>query len=609
MGFLGLALLPGNCRSWPGPQAPVGWPRPNTALAAAHDLKVFFAGWRVGGQLRDLHTLSCEAYTSDVSEKVPDSAAHDPDHALSDDSETHPEVVASQDASAKKSRKLPNWAKFTIGAVVTAVIGIVVPSLYSALKDAVAVTLPPNPILEHVSQIVGPGWEVTVPDPQRLSPLVNDIGGCAALHAAAVQAGGADDYGSTLTILVQGNTSSGVTITGMHVHIIRRGAPLGGAFVFCQSAGIEEALPINFNLNQSAPVALGPPKSFGSPPGPSFFANGSVVHLNDGEVFPFKVGATISAGSSVQWVIEATVVIDGKTGTVTITDNGRPFETTASLPLSDYSDLYEYDWAMQDRLLHYRADATNPDGCAANLALHALRTQGLTASAQVLTVDCSSDLAHVEVWVPSERCIVHYLGFHRGSAWTFFASRSICPGNNSIGALFSQATIAHFGGSPQAFENAFGPYIVSSSAIPANPGPYDHVPQLSVQALAQRAGCSSVELSPRSSAEGSASQTGTCEADGVGFLVLTFKSSLDRNDFAADQYDSSSLPGRVIAGRSLLVIGPTWLVFGGPVSDYIEGLSPVQFARHVGGEAGVYEFAGAGHVFRNEVPTIQDGLL
>lgn len=509
----------------------------------------------------------------------------------------------------ENARRIPNWARFVIGAFVTAIIGLLVANLYPGIKNRL---FSAPPITFKVNQFMGPGWGITVPDQHRLQPLLTSVNSCESLQAAAFKADGVPDYSSGLDLLVQGNTSSGVTITGMHVQVIKRTAPLNGANVFCQGAGSEAAMPINFNLNDRVPPAMGAPSAPGGSPSPgskpSFFANGSVVHLNDGEVYPFQVAATVSA-SAVEWVIDVSIVVNGQPSTVTINDNGRPFATTAYLPNSQYGDLYEYDWSNQRRLLHFRSHARNPDDCAADVAMRALRSQGLSAPGRVLTVDCIGDLAHVEVWVPSERRFVHYLGYHRQSHWSFFASRKVRSSSYILGALFSRATIIHAGGSPKAFANAFGPYIVSSASIPANPGPYDHVPQLSVDSLGARAGCTAIQSLASLRALAGASQVATCKAQGVSLLILTFPDSASRNQFytrVSKLYvNSKSRLARAVGNRQLLVIGPTWLLWG----TYVTGRTGQQFAQEVGGEGGQYVFTYPDSMNGNQVPTIANGGL
>ncbi len=234
-----------------------------------------------------------------------------------------------------KVRKVPNWAKFVIGAFVTAIIGTLIANLYPYVNNKI---FPSQPIIFRVTsenEPDGVGWRVTVPDQERLQPLLNSIHSCDSLRTAALAAGGVRDNDVSMNLLVQGNTSSGVTITGMHVRIIKRMAPLNGAYVYCNGAGEEEAMPINFNLDDQVPDAMG--ALSGTASEPSFFANGSVVHLDNNEVYPFQIHATDS-NSAVQWVIEVSIVINGHPSTVTIDDNGMPFHTSAALPMSQYED-------------------------------------------------------------------------------------------------------------------------------------------------------------------------------------------------------------------------------------------------------------------------------
>jgi hypothetical protein len=516
---------------------------------------------------------------------------------------------AGADAAEHRSliARIPTWVKFLIGAFVTALIGALVTQFYPGAVAHISGTT--APVRFTMSEVVGPGYSITAPDQEALQPLLGSINGCAALHSAADAAGGVDDYGLDMDILAQGTASSGVTITNMQTEVVGRSAPLTGALAFCQSAGNEEAMSLNFNLNDNSSNPTGPPGNNGEPTN-SYFANGSVIHLDDNEVYPFHVGASISGGA-VKWVIKATVLVNGQQSVVTIDNHGKPFETTSVLPVQDYGDLYEYDWATEHRLLHYRGTARNSDDCSADLAMRAIMAFPGGSPGQILTVDCAGSLAHVEEWVPSTRCFAHYLGFHRKSQWMLFAVRSVC-GNDELGALFSQAAIRHAGGNPQAFANAFGSSIVSSGSIPANPGPYDNVPRLSLGQLAARAGCTILNsLSDKGRAAG-ATDAAVC-AQPAGYVLLTFASAAHRNEFAYSQYGPKPGLTSIVGTRSLVVAGPTWLVYGKVTysgdESYVGGQTEQQFAQAVGGEAGMYAYTAAPEVFGNKIPTIANGLL
>jgi hypothetical protein len=530
--------------------------------------------------------------------------------AENDNNGSHGAKAGGTSAAERRSliARIPTWAKFLVGAFVTALVGALVTQFYPDLVALFSSTA--TPVRFTISEVVGPGYSITVPDQEALQPLLGSINSCDALHSAADAAGGVNDYGLNMNILAQGTASSGVTITNMQTEIVGRGAPLTGALVFCQSAGTEEAMSLNFNLNGNSSNPTGPLGNNGKPT-KSFFANGSVIHLDDNEVYPFHVGASISGGA-VKWVIKATVLVNGQQSVVTIDNHGKPFETTSELPVQDYGDLYEYDWGIEHRLLHYRSTARNPDDCSADLAMKAIMAFPGSNPGQVLTIDCAGSLVHVEEWVPSTRCFAHYLGFHTKSHWTLFAMRSVC-GDDELGALFSEETIRHAGGNPQAFANAFGSSLVSSGAIPANPGPYDNVPRLSVGQLAARAGCTTLNsLSGKGRAAG-ATATAVCTQPDSGYVLLTFASPARRNEFAYSQFDRKPGVTSIVGTRSLVVAGPTWLIYGHVTysgdEPYVGGQTEQQFAQAVGGEAGMYAYTAAPEVFGNKAPTIANGLL
>lgn len=507
--------------------------------------------------------------------------------------------------------RIPKWLKFTIGAFVTAVIGAIVVDLYPGVKSDVL----HKPAIDYSITIPRlPGWSVTVPDQRKLQPLLGSINSCSSLHSAAESAGGISDYQSNLSLLVQGATANGVTITDMHARIVKKHAPLNGAYIYCQSAGSESAAKINFNLNLTTSDAMaGPPYGTGQPSKSSLFANGSVVHLDNGETFPIDVNAFVS-NSDVQWVIDATIVVDGHRSNITIDDHGRPFETTGALPFSKYGDLYEYDWAAEHRLLHMRNIARDPGDCSADLARKALDYRGIDTTRQILSVDCAGNAVHVEDWLPGSQCLTHHLGLHMGARWAFFATKTVCPANHFIGALFTAATVRHAGADPTVFANAFGPYIVTLAPNPANPGPYDHPAQPAVGDLARTADCTGTLSLNTVDGSIDANSAARCTDPGPILYLMTFKNAQARNNFVYATLDEASAARRIVGSSGLVAIGPTWLVYGTVSYDNsgnasVDGQSVQQFADKFGAENGQIAYASLPGVFGNKAPTISNGLL
>lgn len=101
--------------------------------------------------------------------------------------------------------------------------------------------------------------------------------------------------------------------------------------------------------------------------------------------------------------------------------------------------------------------------------------------------------------------------------------------------------------------------------------------------------------------------------NGLGYILLTFASAAHRNEFAYSQYDQKPGVASMIGTRSLVVVGPTWLVYG-EITDsgdepYVGGQTEQRFAAAIGGKAGTYTYTAAPEVFGNKVPTIANGLL
>jgi hypothetical protein len=155
-------------------------------------------------------------------------------------------------------------------------------------------------------------------------------------------------------LLLEGGTSSDLSIVDMRAKILKRQPPLDGAQIHCESAGALGAIGVVFLLDDEQPVAremLSPygdanePEPIGYesgvPYGEPYFGQGNIVRLEKGETQPFLL-AGISTSEYVEWEVEADVIIDGEAQTITINNEGRPFGVTGNN--TAYGRFYERQW-------------------------------------------------------------------------------------------------------------------------------------------------------------------------------------------------------------------------------------------------------------------------
>jgi hypothetical protein len=168
---------------------------------------------------------------------------------------------------------------------------------------------------------------------------------CDALMTRSKQVGAVDVHHVIEGLVIEGGTRRDVSIVDMHAKVIRREPGLSGSSISCQSAGDMQAIGVGFNLDEEHPVARKLTGDFYRFAGPYF--QGNIVRLVKGEVQPFAaVGA--SSHDYVEWEIEADVIVDGKSRTVTINDHGKPFRVTGPVRKGGrYKRYYEWQWYTQ----------------------------------------------------------------------------------------------------------------------------------------------------------------------------------------------------------------------------------------------------------------------
>jgi hypothetical protein len=200
-----------------------------------------------------------------------------------------------------------------------------------------------DPVTVNVRDAIGAndGFALATRAPAGFDEELEGVDGCESLLAAAEEVEAVRVGKSVYDLVVEGATHRDVTIVGLRPEIVERGAPVNGAEFHCQSGGAVGAIGVAFDFDEPHPVARRDKEepNAGSP----YFASGNAIVLKDGEIQPIQVTNEITHGH-VAWNLLVELVIDGESKTVTVDDDGKPFELTAGPPQVDFSRYYEWLW-------------------------------------------------------------------------------------------------------------------------------------------------------------------------------------------------------------------------------------------------------------------------
>jgi hypothetical protein len=138
-------------------------------------------------------------------------------------------------------------------------------------------------------------------------------------------------------ISVQGVNSAQVVITDMRPRVLARRAPIKGTVV-SRGCGDEGAFRLlSVDLDKNPPSAV--PESNGdqSPPTTAPWQTKPIrfpyrVSLSDAETFVIDVS---SKKYDTDWVVDLSWSSSGKTGTLVVDNNGKPFRTSSTVNAQD----------------------------------------------------------------------------------------------------------------------------------------------------------------------------------------------------------------------------------------------------------------------------------
>lgn len=223
----------------------------------------------------------------------------------------------------------------------------VVDKVFSSAEDKLN---PETPVLISVREDPeggSDGFTVASRSAAGLEAALRGIRDCNDLMVAAKGAGAVDVSVVIEALVLEGGTRRDLSIVDMHAKILKREPALVGAEIHCESAGAAEAIGVLFNLDEERPIAreLTDPLSL-EYDGP-YFKQGNIVRLVKGEIQPFLL-IGISSSHYVEWEVEADVIIDGETQSITINNDGEPFRVTGPAPKkTGYERYFEWQWYEQ----------------------------------------------------------------------------------------------------------------------------------------------------------------------------------------------------------------------------------------------------------------------
>jgi hypothetical protein len=149
---------------------------------------------------------------------------------------------------------------------------------------------------------------------------------------------------SELRLIITGQHSSPVLVTGMRANVIKRERPISETIVFGPPEGAGENIQVGFDLDSLSPVA----QRFDNEmflAGPYFAAHH--VSIRNGEQVVFSIRAFTNK-CYCEWEIIVEANVDGKRKVFRVRDGSRPFRTTAYA--DSYGTAYSFDF-MKNRFV------------------------------------------------------------------------------------------------------------------------------------------------------------------------------------------------------------------------------------------------------------------
>lgn len=159
--------------------------------------------------------------------------------------------------------------------------------------------------------------------------------GCEGFYRWQKRNGGISEGKTTIQLVIQGNISDPVLVTGLRVKVDSRGAPLTGIPADCPTAGTVEFHDASVDLDAADPQVTYPPTE------PKHFG----ISLTRGESEAFILSG-LTQHYYCTWTLQMDLVVKGAQREIDVSDHGKPFQTTAATSTSHWSWNYRDAWLL-----------------------------------------------------------------------------------------------------------------------------------------------------------------------------------------------------------------------------------------------------------------------
>lgn len=227
----------------------------------------------------------------------------------------------------------PSWLAYVGGFVVAAVVGLLVNRYAPTLIERVSSEGPLQALIGADGAVHSDGWSLLVPEPVSVDdfPTFVDRPTAEQVRSAFSEHRPYDLGTSHLRLAVVGQSRDPVIIQGVRARVIARNPVPNGVIVMYPSAGAQEALGMQFDLDREDPQAQ-------TDEGP-YFADYSLV-LAEREAQDIRIGAR-STNAAVEWNIEISYSWRGESRLLVLDNQGETFRTA---PRSATGEWFVWQW-------------------------------------------------------------------------------------------------------------------------------------------------------------------------------------------------------------------------------------------------------------------------